>query len=40
MVASAVVLIVATLDETRGLMRASGTLHNVNARPDMLRELW
>ncbi|MCO4099656.1 MAG: M1 family metallopeptidase [Gemmatimonas sp.] len=32
--------IVATLDETRGLLRATGTLHYVNASPDTLRELW
>ncbi len=32
--------IVATLDETQGLLRATGTLHYVNASPDTLRELW
>lgn len=32
--------IFARLNETRGLVEASGTLHYVNASPDTLRELW
>lgn len=32
--------IVAQLDERRGVIRANGTLHYVNASPDTLRELW
>jgi Peptidase family M1 domain len=32
--------VVARLNETRGLVEASGVLHYVNASPDTLRELW